>query len=415
MVTETLADTETQNISGDDSVRSIEQASDTGSQSGQQKPKSKDSPSKHHKVSLASPRFWHGMRFLTFLRLMWKGRFKLHWSGIPMAVAVFCYSIVNSFLSFVQWLWMGRKISSAELKQPPVFIVGHWRTGTTLVHELLSQDDQLAAPNTFQCFAPSHFLISEWLMKPIIGSVMPKRRPMDNMATGADRPNEDEFAICALGGPSPYLRMAFPNDERPHENLIDMQDVSAADLESLRRSILFFAKSLACKYGEKRLVLKSPTHTCRIEFLRKLFPGAKFLHICRDPQSVIPSTVRLWNRLDRVNCFQLPKYNQSELEDYVVDTFQRMYQSFEADTKDVNDDIVTLRYEDMMEDPIESLRSVYQELGLGGFENAEPKIREFLAGQADYQTNRHELSNSLREKINDYCQGYQETYGYPKA
>ena len=371
--------------------------------------------SKANKVSLASPRFWHGMRLLTFLKLMWRGRFKLHITAIPMAVAVFCYSIANSVLSFCQWIFLGRRINRTEMTSPPVFIVGHWRTGTTLVHELLNLDDQLAAPNTYQCFAPNHFLITEKLLKPVVGMLMPKYRPMDNMASGPDRPNEDEFAICALGAPSPYLRMAFPNSERVHDNLIDMKDVSDRDLEKLKQAILFFTRSLTCKNGDRRLLLKSPTHTGRIEFLRKLFPGAKFLHVCRDPESVVPSTVRLWNRLDRVNCFQLPNYEQAELEDYVVETFERMYESFDADTSEKNDDVVTLRYEDMMDDPIECLREAYQKLGLDGFEEAEPRIRDYLDGQSDYQKNRHLLSNGLREKINDHCQSYQEAYGYPKA
>ena len=44
---------------------------------------------------------------------------------------------------------------------------------------------------------------------------MPSRRPMDNMPAGWDRPQEDEFALCMMGQPSPYADIAFPNRPPP--------------------------------------------------------------------------------------------------------------------------------------------------------------------------------------------------------
>ena len=367
------------------------------------------------RVSFASPRFWHGMRFLTFMRLLWNGGFRIHFLGIGMMVAVFLYSIGNSVLSFVQWIFLGRRINNVKIDKPPVFIVGHWRSGTTLVHELMNLDENLAAPNTYQCFAPCHFPITEWCMKPMVGMAMPKTRPMDNMATGPNRPNEDEFAICALGGPSPYTRMAFPNLPKPHQNLIDMKNVSEEDLRNLEHCIEYFAKALTYKNSGRRLVLKSPTHTGRIEFLRKVFPGAKFLHISRDPKDVIPSTVRLWKRLDTINGFQIPSYEESELENYVGQTFQKMYVAYEEANSEKHDDLATIKYEDLVANPVESLRGAYGELGLDGFESLEPRLREYMESQSDYKRNQHQLNDCLREIINQHCGAYQEKYGYEKA
>ncbi len=33
-----------------------------------------------------------------------------------------------------------KKINAVRLQNPPVFIIGHWRSGTTYLHELLSND-----------------------------------------------------------------------------------------------------------------------------------------------------------------------------------------------------------------------------------------------------------------------------------
>ena len=232
------------------------------------------------------------------------------------------------------------------------------------------------------------------------------------MESGADRPQEDEFAICALGAPSPYESMAFPNLPRPNQELIDMKEVDQRKRETLARAILFFARSLTARWG-KRLLFKSPTHTGRIEFLRQLFPGAKFLHISRDPASVIPSTVRLWTRLDQVNGFQIPRYDQESLEKHVGETFERMYRAFDQQTDEQNEDVYTLRYESIVENPVEALRQAYDNLQLEGFEQLEPKIRNYMQDRSDYRKNQHSLNDGLRQIINHNCREYQEKYGYP--
>ena len=177
----------------------------------------------------------------------------------------------------------------------------------------------------------NHFFLSQIWLKPIVWLTMPASRPMDNMASGPDLPQEDEFAICTLGGPTPYLSMAFPNLPRPHQNLIDMKDVSEKDRSLLAKTLSFFTKALTLRH-RKRLLLKSPPHTGRIEFLREQFPGAKFIHITRDPYRVIPSTIRLWQRLDRVNGFQIPNYSRESLKQYVLRTFRKMYEAFAEQT-----------------------------------------------------------------------------------
>jgi hypothetical protein len=64
----------------------------------------------------------------------------------------------------------------------------------------------------------------------LLGSwLIPKQRPMDNMAAGWDRPQEDEFALLTLGAPTPYERMAFPNDEPPYGEFLDMRGCQPGD------------------------------------------------------------------------------------------------------------------------------------------------------------------------------------------
>ena len=53
----------------------------------------------------------------------------------------------------------------AVLVLPPVFILGHWRQGTTHLHNLLSLDPQFAYPTLFQTLYPRSFLTTEALIR----------------------------------------------------------------------------------------------------------------------------------------------------------------------------------------------------------------------------------------------------------
>ena len=67
-----------------------------------------------------------------------------------MLVGVTLATPLNSALALLQRLLFGRKLAAAEFHGPPVFIVGHWRSGTTLLHELMVRDDRLSSPSTYQ-------------------------------------------------------------------------------------------------------------------------------------------------------------------------------------------------------------------------------------------------------------------------
>ena len=96
--------------------------------------------------------------------------------------------------------------------QAPLFVLGHWRTGTTFLHNLLTCDaEQFAWPNSIQAIFPSTFLYAEPSIRRRFGKMVPSTRPMDNVAQTADTPQEDEFALAPLCLMSPNFGMSnFP-------------------------------------------------------------------------------------------------------------------------------------------------------------------------------------------------------------
>ncbi len=77
---------------------------------------------------------------------------------------------------------------------------------------------------------------------------------MDNMAAGWDRPQEDEFALLTLGRPSPYRRLAFPNDGPVDMNYLDFQGVSEPEIQTwlaaLRSFLLAVESEPLRTYGD---------------------------------------------------------------------------------------------------------------------------------------------------------------------
>jgi hypothetical protein len=374
-------------------------------------PKPKPAKPKANTYPWYSPRFWHGMRPAAWWSLCWRHRFRIHPLRWPMAFLISVINPINSLGAVAQRVFYGRQIDRTQIDQPPVFIIGHWRSGTTYLHELMHLDERFVSPTTYQCFAPHHFLLSQWLMLHLGSWLMPKQRPMDNMAAGWQRPQEDEFALLTLGAPTPYLRMAFPNDPPPFTEFLDMQGCSADDTARFERAMVQFVKLLTFASPGKRLLLKSPPHTGRIEVLSRLFPGAKFIHITRNPYSLFPSTTRLWHSLDEVQGLQFPKY--ASIDDFVFACLTRMYRGFEDQRRRLPAAaIYDLRYEDLVADPVGEIGKIYQSLDLGDYASVRGAIAVAAAGQKDYQTNKHELDEALKATIRQRWSTYFERYGY---
>ncbi len=351
------------------------------------------------------------MRPAGWWALLRQGHFAIHPSRLPMAFAITFATGVNTLLAGLQWLIYGRKLASNELVSPPIFIIGHWRSGTTLLHELLVLDARLSSPSTFQCFAPHHFLVSEWFFRWFCGWLLPGKRPMDNMAAGWDRPQEDEFALVNLGLPSPYRRIAFPHNPPPDLDYFDTEQLPAGEIKVWTAALDQFLRRVSFRTG-RPLVVKSPTHTGRIATLAKAFPGAKFIHITRDPRNLFPSTVRLWRSLDEAQTLQTP--SDTGLEEYVIDCFQRMDVALQRDREKIDPGhFVELRYEDLIADPVAQVEAIYGQLRLGDFDYVRDVLVAWAAKEhREYKVNQHRLSAEHEAMIHQKWAGYFERYGY---
>ena len=357
-----------------------------------------------------APRIWQGCDFFAWIRLLARNRFAVDWRCSYIAIIVTFVSMFHTMLRWVQDAIYGRAIRKTQITQPPIFIVGHWRTGTTLLHELMILDERHGYPTTYECLEPNHFLLTERIVSRWLRFLIPSQRPVDNMKAGFDRPQEDEFALCMMGEGSPYLTCAFPNRPPQCEEYLDLHGLPKSRVNSWKRSLKQFMKRITYKTG-KRLVLKSPPHMARIKVLQELFPDAVFIHIVRNPYVVFPSTIKLWRYMYERHGLQIPTF--AGLEEHNLATYERMYDRLEEAKRLLDPHhFFEMRYEDLVRDPEAMMRQVYEHFGWSGWENYEPRLRDYLASVKGYETDKYELTPAQRETVSQRCKAVLERYGY---
>jgi hypothetical protein len=358
-----------------------------------------------------APRIWEGCDYFATWRLLARNRFAVEPPYWYIAGIMLGTTFLNTALRWLQHGRYGAKIAATRLAGPPVFVLGHWRTGTTLLHELFILDDRFTSPTTLQCFQPCHFLLTEGLFKRYGRFLLPEKRPMDNMASGWDHPQEDEFALALLGMPTTYTDVAFPNRPPMWPGSLDLSGLTPGQLATWKRTLLWFLKAVTFR-DPRRLVLKSPPHTARLPVLLEMFPDAKFVHLVRDPYTLFASTVNLWSSLAKKHGLQTPRPGP-DLDEKVFREFRTIHERYEAGKRLIPaGNLMEVRYEDFVQDLTGVMRKVYVRLDLGRFDAVRPKLEAFATAQRGYETNKYALSDEQRDRITARWGDIIESQGY---
>jgi hypothetical protein len=323
-------------------------------------------------------------------------------------------SLLNSRYRKEEERQFSRAIQQVEITQPPVFILGHWRSGTTLLHYLLAQDmEQFAFPNTYQVVNPHTFLTTEERNKRRFRRLVPQRRPMDNMALSFDTPQEDEFAPGLMTLFSPYLGMSFPRRERAYERYLTFRTALSAELADWQRAFKVFLKKLTL-HSNRALLLKSPPHTARVRLLLEMFPQARFIHVCRDPYRVFQSTRHYFDTAVWYTYLQRP--DLAQIDNGIFRRYRLMHDAYLEERKLIpSNQLCEVRFEDMEKDPVGQIHTIYQQLNLPDFGEFRPNLQRYVDSLKGYRKNEFtELPRSLRQQVaTEWARTFEE-WNYPR-
>lgn len=257
------------------------------------------------------------------------------------------------------WLGLAARAQRLQCPQPrhatPAFVAGFWRSGTSLLHELLALDPKWSVLTTQQCLNPAALQMA----RPAQGRSV--ERPMDAMRIEASTPQECEFASLLLGSPSFYRVLLLPESWEHQLRWLDPAAYSAQEqarwLEDLRLLMGF-----ANRVDPSPLLLKSPTHAFRLGVLGALFPGTQVIAIERDPLAALRSNLHLWRSLFAL--YALSPHDEARLLTPLLDLYARyVRQTLAALQAWSQGALVAIRYEDLVADPVRCLRGAYAQLG----------------------------------------------------
>ena len=266
----------------------------------------------------------------------------------------------------LNWRTQAARLAPAALPDDPVFILGLWRSGTTVLHELLNACGGWVTPQTWECFNPSTCFLT--------GPPQQARsvaRPMDQGQIATLSPQEDEFAVLLLGEPSVYRGLIDPR--RLCESGARLWSGSEGPLSRWQE----FLRGI-CGRGAGRLLLKSPTHTFRLPLIRKVFPRAQFVWIGRDPGDVLASNRRMWSAM--ISTYALWKCPAGELDRFLRDAVGACSAVLASGLADMTPErMLWVDYEALQTDAAAVLRQVLRFVGA-------PAARDPVALQSAVQS-----------------------------
>ena len=351
-----------------------------------------------------------GVTARIWLRLLRDNGFRVDPPFFPRAGAITLASVLNGLCRHVDAVRL--RGLSARSGDGPIFILGHWRSGTTLLHNLLVADPRFAGPDLSQALFPHSFLTLGVALRWLLARSLPEDRIIDRMAMHPELPQEDEFALCALTGMSPYLAYVFPKNWARYDRYLTFDAASESEVRCWQRAFRGYVAKLGAVHG-RQLVLKSPPHTARLRWLLDIFPQARFVHICRDPYAVFQSTCRMLTIGPPMA--QLQRFDFSTLEATVLTRYATMYDAFLKQRALIPPGrLHELRFEDLVSDPLGQLERIYDRLDLPDFAMALPTLRRVVATMDEYRPTYYPaLSDAQAKRIAECWQRFFSAWGYP--
>jgi hypothetical protein len=292
-----------------------------------------------------------------------------------------------------------RQIAAHQLADEPIFILGHWRSGTTFLHSLMAQDKQWGYFNTFYALLLRIAKLSEGVLKPVAQIALPSKRPMDDVALNMDYPQEEEFALTNHQGLSFYLMMHFPRYLlRYLAQYVAINDAPQPLRQAWKDSYRTILQKTSWLNHGRRLVMKNPPNTARVALLLELYPNAKFIYIHRDPAELYFSTQRTLAGM--MGVFQLHSISKEEIEEDVLQMYPCLMQQFlQQQSLIPRDNFCALSYQQLKSQPQQAMAFIYDRLKLPDYDKAKENFATYLQSQRDYKTAKYSLAPEVQEKL----------------
>ena len=329
------------------------------------------------------------------------------------AAAIWGASFARWPASALERILIEPSLPRLDAMEAPIFILGHWRSGTTHLYNLMSLGNWGYVPPVAVGLPHDMFGLAR-LLRPVFERQFPETRYIDRIPVTPTSPQEDEIGIANMSPLSFYHGIYFP---RAFDRLIDrgifFDGCTEAEIASWAERFTHFLRKVAHDQG-KRLIVKNPVYTARPAMLARLFPGAKFIHIHRNPHDVFLSMRNFYRKLLGVMALQeVP--SEIDIDATILRVYDRMMRAFIAQTEGwVTPRLVELPYETLDRRPMEALEHIHHALDLSGLEMLAPRARTYLASISEYEKNAFRGTIADVVKVETTLRPWLDRWGYER-
>ena len=304
-----------------------------------------------------------------------------------------------------------RRLREFRFQKPPLFILGHWRSGTTLLHNMLTKDPSVTYITTYQSLFPSN-LASKWLFKTFMKLNMPDKRPSDGVELNIDFPQEDEFAFANLQPNSYYNFFYFPTRYLTfYEKAVHQKDLSETEIKLWYNSYDKLIKKALIDSKGDRIIVKNPVNTGRIKQLLRLYPDARFLYIYRNPITVFHSTRRFFQQL--YPTLWLQQVDNPFIDAMIFDVYNRLMNDYlEQKSLIPAENLMELRFEEFEQNPVKEMEKIYTDLLKEDFSTVQSYFTDYFKTQKSHQKNKYMVDASEIAAIREHWGKFIEMYKY---
>lgn len=320
-----------------------------------------------------------------------------------LAVLLVAVPIVSTFHAIcfaLDWV-LFPELRSVKVERP-IFMVGHARSGTTLTHRLLSQDEgRFSSFMLYELYFPSLLQkkVIRWVAKLdrekwgglLAGQVAAWEEwryaaGRDSHAMGLTMYEEDDIIL--------YWSMAagFWITKMPYMGDLDFYAMNDWSPRKRKRYNDFYRdcvkRQLLLNGTDKIHLSKNPMYSGRVESLIEAFPDCRILVNVRNPNETIPSLLKLmrggWKALGWDE--EKQRKTLEILTDQSFHTYMHPIDAIDAHPETPH---AIVDYRDLTSDPAATIEGIYRDLDLP----LSDAFREHLAGQGKRER-QHKTSHS---------------------
>ena len=298
----------------------------------------------------------------------------------------------------------------------PVFVIGLPRTGTTALSQLVAADPQFRSLRTWESQAPTpppeaatqhtdpRIEQAEAGLK-MLDDMFPLMKTMHNSEATAPTECQDLMGMS-------FRTFHFDGAVRAPAYLAWVMHCDMRETYTFHRRVL---KLLQWHCPPVLWHLKTPVHMFALDALVEAYPNAKFLWSHRDPAKVLGSVCSL---IQYVRSWSSDRNDAKELGAEQLDSWaEAVGRAMDFRRRMGDDRFADVSFADLQTDPIGTLQTSYESLGLTFTEDSLQAVTQWAEGHRPGSRGTHEYDladygltpEGVRERFADYLATYDAT------